>query len=106
MLTRLVFCSRYPSYFGDVTLWTGMATTASGLMASEPVQAALGRQGSLLGRVAGAVLPFASPAFVAFLFFKVSGIPLSEPKYDKMYGDRKDYQLWKRNTPQFFPRLF
>lgn len=83
-----------------------MATMASGLLASEPVQAALGRDGSLLSRAASAVLPFVSPAFVAFLFFKVSGIPLSEPKYDKLYGDRKDYQLWKQNTPRFFPRLF
>lgn len=83
-----------------------MATMASGLLASEPIQAALGREGSFLSRAAGAVFPFVSPAFVAFLFFKVSGIPLSEPKYDRMYEDRKDYQLWKNNTPQFFPRLF
>lgn len=98
--------SRYPSYFGDVTLWTGMATVASGLMVTEPVQAALGWNGSLVTRVIGAVLPFVSPAFVAFLFFKVSGIPLSEPKYDKLYGDRSDYKKWRENTPLFFPRLF
>lgn len=83
-----------------------MATMASGLLASEPVQAALGPDRGLLSRATGALLPFVSPAFVAFLFFKVSGIPLSEPKYDKLYGDRKDYQLWKQNTPLFFPRLF
>lgn len=86
-----------------------MATMASGLLASEPIQIALSKgdgTGSLISRAVGALLPFVSPAFVALLFFKVSGIPLSERKYDKLYGDRKDYQLWKQNTPQFFPRLF
>lgn len=70
-----------------------MATTAAGLLASEPVQAALGGIGIWLSRAA-ACGPLASPAFVAFLFSKVSGIPLSGPKYDKLYGDRKDYQIW------------
>merc|ERR1711939_173573 len=50
--------SRHPNYFGEITLWTGIA-------------------------------------FTAFLLTKVSGIPLSEGKYDKKYGDRKDYQEWK-----------
>lgn len=31
---------------------------------------------------------------------------MSESKYDKRYGDRKDYQQWKQNTPKFFPKLF
>lgn len=83
-----------------------MAATAAGLLASEPVQAALGWSGSWLSRATAVALPFASPAFVAFLFLKVSGIPLSEPKYDKLYGDRKDYQIWRQSTPLFFPRLF
>jgi len=30
---------------------------------------------------------------------------LSEKKYDKRYGDRKDYQEWKKNTPMFIPKL-
>lgn len=37
---------------------------------------------------------------------QVSGIPLSENKYDKKYGDRKDYQEWKKNTPMLFPKFF
>lgn len=89
-----------------MTLFTGMATVAAGLLASEPVQSALGMSGSLLSRVLATTAPFITPSFLAFLFFKVSGIPLSEPKYDKLYGDRKDYQLWKQNTPVFFPRIF
>ncbi|KAJ0337386.1 hypothetical protein COL154_005225 [Colletotrichum chrysophilum] len=47
-----------------------------------------------------------SPAFVALLLTKVSGIPLSEKKYDKRYGDRKDYQEWKKNTPKLIPKVF
>jgi steroid 5-alpha reductase family enzyme len=42
---------------------------------------------------------------VANLRSQVSGIPMSEKKYDKRYGDRKDYQEWKKNTPMFFPKL-
>lgn len=29
---------------------------------------------------------------------QVSGIPMSENKYDERYGNRKDYQEWKKNT--------
>ena len=36
---------------------------------------------------------------------KVSGVPMSEGKYDKRYGDREDYKKWKRETPMFFPKL-
>lgn len=30
---------------------------------------------------------------------------MSEQKYDKRYGDRKDYKQWKENTPMFIPKL-
>ena len=46
-----------------------------------------------------------SPAFVTFLLLKVSGVPLSEKKYDKKYGDRPEYKKWKEETPMFFPKL-
>jgi len=36
---------------------------------------------------------------------QVSGVPMSETKYDKRYGDRKDYQKWKEETPMFFPKF-
>ena len=48
---------------------------------------------------------FVSPAFSATLLLKVSGVPLSEKKYDKRFGDRKDYQEWKKNTPRLIPNL-
>jgi len=48
----------------------------------------------------------AAPAFTAFVLLKVTGAPLSERKYDKRYGHRRDYQEWKNNTPKFFPKVF
>lgn len=30
---------------------------------------------------------------------------MSEKKYDKKFGDRKDYQEWKKNTPRLIPKL-
>ncbi|KAK3682413.1 hypothetical protein B0T22DRAFT_282803 [Podospora appendiculata] len=92
--------SRHPNYFGESTLWTGIATAAAGVLLSPPVRAAVG-----LSPVAALSLCYVSPAFVTFLLLKVSGVPLSEKKYDKKYGDRKDYQEWKKNTPKFFPKL-
>lgn len=99
------FPSRYPNYFGESTLWTGLATTAAGVLVTQPVQTALGLSGGLGGLAAALSLAFISPLFTTFLVLKVSGVPLSENKYDKRYGDRKDYQEWKRNTPKFIPKL-
>jgi len=64
-----------------------------------------GLAGGFGGRLLALGMCGVSPAFVAFLLLKVSGVPLSENKYDKKYGDRKDYQEWKKNTPMFTPRL-
>lgn len=99
--SMLMRCSRHPNYFGESTLWTGIATTAVGVLMAKPVRAALG-----IHPASAAALSYVSPAFVTFLLLKVSGVPLSETKYDKKFGDRKDYQEWKRNTPKFFPKIF
>ncbi|KKY28521.1 putative 3-oxo-5-alpha-steroid 4-dehydrogenase [Diplodia seriata] len=98
--------SRHPNYFGEITLWTGIATAAAGVVASKAGASALGLGAGLAGKTGAVAMCAASPAFVAFLLLKVSGIPLSENKYDKRYGDRKDYQEWKRNTPMLFPKFF
>lgn len=97
----LIKASRHPNYFGESTLWTGIATTAAGVLMARPVRAALG-----INKAGAAALAYVSPAFVTFLLLKVSGVPLSETKYDKKFGERKDYQEWKRNTPKFFPKIF
>lgn len=92
--------SRHPNYFGESTLWTGIATTAAGVVLAQPARAALG-----ISPAAALAMCYVSPAFVTFLLLKVSGVPLSEKKYDAKYGGRKEYQEWKKNTPRFFPKL-
>jgi steroid 5-alpha reductase family enzyme len=96
--------SRHPNYFGEITLWSGIAIAASGLLLRQPAQSALGLSGAS-GKMLVAGMCAASPAFVAFLLLKVSGIPLSENKYDKKFGDRKDYKKWKEETPMLIPKF-
>ncbi|KAL5114059.1 hypothetical protein ACEQ8H_008073 [Pleosporales sp. CAS-2024a] len=98
--------SRHPNYFGEVTLWCGLALAAGGVVVRPPAQAALGLGGSGLGGLLVAAMCAASPGFVAFLLLRVSGVPLSENKYDAQYGARKEYQQWKRETPMLVPRLW
>lgn len=94
--------SRYPNYFGEITLWTGLAVAAAGVLVREPVRAALGG----IGVAKALAMSGASPAFVAFLLLKMSGVPLSERKYDRLYGGRADYQAWRQATPTLVPKLF
>ncbi|OLN85152.1 hypothetical protein CCHL11_06227 [Colletotrichum chlorophyti] len=105
MTNGLWSVSQYPNYFGEISLWTGIATAAAGTLATQPIQLALGLSGGATGLLLTAAMSYVSPAFVSLLLLKVSGVPLSEKKYDKRYGDRKDYQEWKRNTPKLFPKL-
>jgi steroid 5-alpha reductase family enzyme len=98
--------SRHPNYFGEISMWTGIAVTAGSILASTVGQKALGWSGSPGARVGALAVAGVSPAFTTFLLTQVSGIPMSEGKYDKKYGDRKDYQEWKENTPVLFPKLF
>jgi len=97
--------SRHPNYFGESTLWTGIATVAAGVLVTNVGQSGMGFSGSLGARLGALAMAGVSPAFVTFLLLKVSGVPLSETKYDKRYGDRKDYQQWKKNTPMFIPKF-
>ncbi|GJC81288.1 hypothetical protein ColLi_04126 [Colletotrichum liriopes] len=106
MTSGLWSVSQYPNYFGEISLWTGIATAAAGTLVSKPIQMALGLSGGVAGPLTAVALSYVSPAFVNFLLLKVSGVPLSEKKYDKRYGDRKDYQEWKKNTPKLFPKIF
>jgi steroid 5-alpha reductase family enzyme len=97
--------SRHPNYFGESTLWTGIAAMAAGVLASNAGTAGMGVGAGLAGKAAALLAAGISPAFVTFLLLKVSGVPLSENKYDKKYGDREDYKKWKRETPMFIPKL-
>jgi steroid 5-alpha reductase family enzyme len=78
--------SRHPNYFGEITLWTGMAIVAVPVLS--------GWQWATL----------ISPVFVAFLLIKVSGLPMLEDKADDRWGGQEDYEAYKRRTPVLVPR--
>ena len=80
--------SRHPNYFGEFTLWTGLAIISI----------------SFLNGVMYVVL--LSPIFIYFLLNKVSGVNLLEEIGEKRWGSKKEYQDYKKNTPVFFPKLF
>lgn len=79
MNTGLWRYTRHPNYFGEATLWWGIA---------------------LIGYVAsGNPLAFLGPITIDFLLLKVSGIPMLEAKYK----GRKDWAAYARRTSAFFP---
>lgn len=78
--------SRHPNYFGEITLWVGVALIA--------LPALSGWQHVTL----------ISPLFVYFLLTRVSGIPMLESRADERWGDDPDYQAYKKRTPVLFPR--
>ena len=107
MVVRLTArVSRFPNYFGEITLWAGIATTAAGILARKPVQLDLGFSGGEAGILTTTALSYMGPAFAALLVLRVSGVPRSEAKYDERYGGRRDYEEWKRDTPKLVPRLW
>lgn len=78
--------SRHPNYFGEITLWTGIAVMALPLLS--------GWRWVVL----------ISPVFVTVLLTKVSGLPMLEARADERWGDEPAYQDYKRSTPVLVPR--
>ncbi len=78
--------SRHPNYFGEITLWTGMAIMAVPVLS--------GWQWVVL----------ISPVFVTVLLTRVSGIPMLEKRADDRWGDEEAYQEYKESTPVLVPR--
>lgn len=78
--------SRHPNYFGEITLWTGVAIIAVPVLS--------GWQWATL----------VSPVFVTLLLTKVSGIPLLERRADDRWGGKPDYEQYKATTPVLVPR--
>jgi steroid 5-alpha reductase family enzyme len=79
--------SRHPNYFGEITLWVGVAIIA--------IPVLQGWQWVTL----------ISPVFVTLLLTKISGVPLLEKRADDKWGGQKDYEEYKQNTPVLIPRL-
>jgi steroid 5-alpha reductase family enzyme len=78
--------SRHPNYFGEITLWIGMALLA--------LPALQGWQ----------YLTLISPMFVIVLLTRVSGLPMLEARADKKWGGQADYEAYKSSTPVLVPR--
>ncbi|MFO7889157.1 MAG: DUF1295 domain-containing protein [bacterium] len=84
--TGLWAWSRHPNYFGEITLWIGVAVIA--------VPVLQGWQWVTL----------ISPVFVALLITRISGVPMLEKKADEKWGGQEDYETYKQNTPVLIPR--
>ena len=81
--------SRHPNYFGEITLWVGMAVISlSSLSGIEYVTAVV------------------SPLFVYLLLRKAEGVPMLERIADERYGELTDYQEYKANTPVLMMKIF
>lgn len=77
--------SRHPNYFGEITLWIGMAIFAA------PIFSGL------------QWLTLISPLFVVLLLTRVSGIPLLAKKGLEKWGEEPEYQAYLKNTSLLFP---
>lgn len=77
--------SRHPNYFGEMTLWLGMAIMAI------PVLSGL------------QWVTLISPVFVFLLLTKVSGIPTLAKKSKERWGDDTAYQSYLANTSLLIP---
>lgn len=78
--------SRHPNYFGEITLWTGI------LIMAIPVLSGL------------SWLVVISPVFVTLLLTKVSGVNLQDAQAKARWGDDREYQKYRENTPVLIPR--
>ena len=77
--------SRHPNYYGEITLWFGIAFIAFPVL-----------QGWQL-------LTLISPIFVYILLTRISGVNMLERRADKKWGDDPEYQLYKETTSSLIP---
>jgi steroid 5-alpha reductase family enzyme len=78
--------SRHPNYFGEITLWIGIALIA--------LPALSGWQFATL----------LSPVFVFVLITRISGIPPLESRADEKWGGDPEYRAYKAKTPALLLR--
>ena len=84
--TGLWAWSRHPNYFGEITLWVGVAVVAVPVLS--------GWQYATL----------ISPVFVYVLLTRISGIPLLAARGQKKWGQDPAYQAYLERTPVLVPR--
>ncbi len=83
--TGLWSWSRHPNYFGEITLWIGVAIIAFPVL-----------QG-------WQYITLISPIFVILLLTKVSGIPLLAKRAQDRWGKDKDFQDYIERTSTLIP---
>ena len=86
--TGLWSVSRHPNYFGEVTLWLGIAMMP--LPYLEGVQ----------------YWTLISPIFSFVLIYFVSGVRMLEARANVKWGENKEYLDYVKKTPIFFPKIF
>lgn len=84
--TGLWAWSRHPNYFGEITLWLGIAIIALPVLSGWQL------------------VTLISPLFVTLLLTRVSGIPLLEARADERWGGDAAYEAYKARTPVLVPR--
>ena len=72
--------SQHPNYFGEITLWTGIAVV--GMSVYEGAQ----------------WVALISPLFVFVLLTRISGIPLLDARAKKKWGDDAAYRAYRERT--------
>ena len=86
--TGLWSVSRHPNYFGEVTLWLGIAMMS--LPYLEGVQ----------------YWTLISPIFSFVLIYFVSGVRMLEARANVKWRENKEYLDYVKKTPIFFPKIF
>lgn len=88
LISGLWSICRYPNYFGEILMWFGLFLPASSVM--------YGWQ----------FLSIASPAFVALLLTKVSGIPLQEAQAKRRWSSDQAFLAYKSKTAKLIPGIW
>ena len=73
--------SRHPNYFGEITLWIGIAVIALPVLSGWQL------------------VTLVSPVFVYVLLTRISGVRMLEARADRTWGEDATYQAYKGATP-------
>ena len=80
--------SRHPNYLGEIMVWVGVYLFVFP---------------SLLGLEV--LVGLVSPLFITILLLFVSGIPILEKNSDKKWGNKKEYQEYKKRVGVIIPKI-
>jgi steroid 5-alpha reductase family enzyme len=79
--------SRYPNYFGEILLWTGVFLSSVNALSD-------------MKNIGIAII---SPTLTFLLLRFVSGVRLSDQRYNKRFGEDKEWISYKESTNLFIP---